>query len=138
MPLLKRNTIVAAKIETTPGTAVALTSSDAAFNVYDAKYTADIPMYERELQGSFSMLSSVAGARMARIEFSIDLYGSGTPGTPPAYANTFFVGCGMAVTSGVFSPVSEWSAMHALTMGMYEDGIFKSICGAMGTIKNIT
>src|SRR4051812_44724598 len=110
MPLLKRKTILAAKQETTMGTAVSLAAADAAFNVMDAQITHDIPPGERWGQGSLSKLASVPGARQGKVTFYVELGGSGTSGTPtPAWATTLLPACGWTVTSNVFSPTSSTS-----------------------------
>jgi hypothetical protein len=132
MPLIKRRRVLAAKIETTAGTAESLTSSEAGFNVYDVEINADIPMYERKAEGSLSMLPAVPGARSGSIKFSIDAYGSGTGGTSPTWALTLLKGCGMTESSGTFSLTSTAASMKTLTLGVYEDGLFKSLAGAMG------
>lgn len=136
MPLIKRNRVLAAKIETTPGTAVSLSGTDGAFNVYNVSVQYDVPMTARQMQGSFTNFASVPGARSAKVTFSLDHYGSGSAGTPPAWATTFLPACGFVLgTGGTYAPVSTFSSMKALSMGVYEDGLLKQIKGAMGTFK---
>ena len=59
MPLLRRKSVLAAKIESTSGTAESLSASDAAFNVFDLTMTPTIAMTPRPSQGSFSSLPAV-------------------------------------------------------------------------------
>src|SRR5258706_4816185 len=134
MPLLKRKTILAAKQETTIGTAIALAAGDAAFNVMDATISYEIPPTERWGQGSLSKLASVPGARQGKVTFYIELGGSGTGGSPtPAWATTLLPACGWLQATNAFSPTSTTSNWKTLTIGVYQDGLFKSIKGAMGT-----
>jgi hypothetical protein len=133
--LLKRRTILAAKIETTPGTAIAVTTTDGGFNAYDISYEADIPMSQRQSEGSLSMLPALPGARMAKIKFKIDGYGSGAAGTAPAWANVFLPACGFLVpVAGVFALTSDVTLMSTLTMEVFEDGLMKKAVGCMGTV----
>jgi hypothetical protein len=134
MPLLKRRTILAAKQETTMGTAVSLAAADAGFNVMNISVDFDIPSSDRQAQGSMSRITSVPGARTGKVSFEIELSGSGSSGTPtPTWATTFLPACGWAVTTNVFSPVSDVASMKTLTIGVYHDGLLKQIKGAMGT-----
>jgi hypothetical protein len=136
MTLLKRKRVLAAKIETTVGTAISLTGSDASFNAYDIMIQPEIEVEEREGQGGFGMLSSVVGGYKGKATFKIDAGWDGTS-TEPAWADTFLSGCGLVKTGQVFTPRSEapGSNVKTLTIGAYCDGVFKSICGAAGTFK---
>ncbi len=134
--MLKKRRILAAKIETTEGTPESLAAGDAVFNVYDMVITPDIPMTERRGQGNLSKLPSVPGARGGKITFSIDLHGSGNSGSPiPAWASTFLPACDMLATGNIYSFASAHSDGKCLTMGAYEDGVFKSLAGAKGTFS---
>lgn len=74
------------KIEGTPYSAETLTVHEYNLAAYNVGYDGDIPMKDRKLvRGDFSRDISVAGKRQLVITFSIDLYYSGTPATPPAY-----------------------------------------------------
>ena len=137
--ILTRKRVVAAKIETTPGTAEALTASDAAFNVFDMTIQPDVPFEQRQGQGGFSDLPGVPGARAANVEFAVELCGSGNVGSPvPAWASTFLPACGFVESASVFSPQSQApgvgsSGTQTLTIGFYEDGKKKVARGCMGT-----
>lgn len=133
MALLKRKTILAAKQETTQGTAVSLAAADGKFNAMDVDITLEVPPTERWGQGSLSKLPAVPGARKATIKFYVELVGSGTGGTDPDWASTFLPACGWIGTTSVYSPVSTVATCKTLTMGVYQDGLLKQIKGAMGT-----
>jgi hypothetical protein len=134
MPLLKRKRVLAAKIETTIGTPIALAGDDGAFNVYDPIIQATVAMVQREGQGGFGMLPSVTEGHIGTANFRTYLEWDGTA-TEPAWADTFLPACGWVKSGQVYSPRSEapGANVKTLTIGCYVDGVFKSIAGAMGT-----
>lgn len=137
MTLLKRKRVLAAKIETTPGTAIALTGTDAVFNCWDIKIDPDIEMVERMGQGGFGMIASVPGGYKGKATFKTDLNWDSSS-TEPAWADAFFPACGLVKSGGnQFYPTTEapGSNVKTLTIGCYIDGKFHSICGAVGTFK---
>lgn len=143
MALLKRKRVLAAKIETTSGTAIALTGADASFNAYDVMIQPEIAFDGREGQGSFGPIASVPGAYKGKATFKTDCGWDGTL-TEPTWADTFLPACGWvksanAAISQIFSPRSEapGTNVKTLTIGCYIDGIFKSISGAAGTFKMV-
>lgn len=133
MPLLKRKKVLAAKIETTIGTAESLTASEAAFNVYSPMIQPTLEMESREGQGGFGRLSSVPGGRVGTATFRTYLEWDGTA-TEPSWADTFFPACGWVKSGQVYTPRSEapGSNVKTLTIGCYTDGKFESIAGAVG------
>ena len=136
MVLLKRKRILAAKIETTSGTAISLAAADAAFNAYNVAIQTDIEKTPREGQGSLGHLSSVSGGYKGKVTFSIDLGWDGTA-TEPLWADTFLPACGLVKNTNTFRPSSSVpsTSVKTLTIGVYEDGLFKSIKGASGNMK---
>lgn len=133
MPLLRRKRVLAAKIETTPGTPISLSASDAVFNVFDSQITPAIEFTPREGQSSFSPLHGTLGAYGGTVTFSHEL--APGSGALPAWAATFLPACGWVATGSVYTPRTEapGTNVKTLTIGMYQDGVFKSIRGAMGT-----
>lgn len=130
-PKLMRQRILAAKIETTTGTAIALSASDAAMNIFDATFEADIESSERRGQSALSPLVPVAGKRVGKAKFKTEIVGDGASVTPWWF--TFFKACGFTNASGgILSPLSGSSTAPTLTLGLYQDGRFKSIAGASG------
>jgi len=132
-PLLRRRRVLAAKIETTPGTAESLAGSDGLFNVYDTEVQPSVEMAQRPGQGGFGMLRPVAGARSGTVSFRIDLTG----GDPlPAWATTFLPACAYVATGDVYTPVSAApgtaAGVKTLTIGSYQDGLLKMLRGCMG------
>lgn len=136
MPLLTRVRVLAAKIETTPGTAESLADADAAMNVFDPLPQPNIQFAERAGQGGFSPLKGTLGAYGGSITFMTEVVGRGTSGAGvPKWAATLLPACGFVDDgNGAFSPVSEapGSNCKALTLGCYQNGLYKQIRGAMG------
>lgn len=134
MPLLRRKSVLAAKIETTSGTAESLAAADAAFNVFDLTMTANIPMTPRPSQGSFSSLPAVPELYGGTCSFRTEIYGDGAGGVP-GWASTFLPACGWTNSAGTFSPKSETpgSNVKTLTIGAYIDGNRLLMRGCAGT-----
>lgn len=138
MTQLKRKRVLAAKIETTPGTAESLTASEAAFNVYNIIAQQEIDMDSREAQGGFGMHSSLAAGRKGRITFSVDASWDGTA-TEPSWADTFLPACGWVKSSQVYTPRTEvpGANVKTLTLAIYQDGMRKILSGAAGTFRMV-
>lgn len=134
--LLSRVRVLAAKIETTAGTAESTAAADATFNVFNAKVQPLIENEERESQGSMSQLTAVPGLRWGTATFQTEVYGDGAGGVP-AWASTFLPACGWVNSAGTFSPKSEGpgSNVKTLTIDAYINGLRKRLYGAMGTVK---
>lgn len=136
MTLLRRKRVLAAKVETTPGTAESLTASEGAFNAYNVIAQANITIEEREGQGAFNYLAGVPGARGGTLSFSVDLGWDGSA-TIPTWASVLLPGCGLVNSSGTLSPLTEvpGSNVKTLTLATYVDGVKKTLAGAMGNVQ---
>jgi len=136
MTLLKRKRVLAAKIETTAGTAEALTTSEASFNCYDIGIQTETELESREGQGSFGMRSSVPGNYKGRVTFKHDASWDGTS-TEPSWADTFLPACGWVKSGQVFTPRTEapGTNVKTLTIAVYIDGMRKLLKGCVGTFK---
>jgi hypothetical protein len=136
MTLLKRRQVLAAKIETTSGTAETLTGSEAAFNVYDVTTTQEVEMSQREAQGAFGMLTAQAEGRKGKIAFKVDASWDGTA-TEPSWADTFLPACGWVKSGQVFTPRTEapGSNVKTLSIAVYTDGRRALLYGAAGNFK---
>lgn len=134
MPLLTRLSVVAAKVETVVGTAETLTAAEGTFSAYDADIQASIEVERREDEGTLNNLTGVAGSRIGVCKFKTDIFiGSGQP----SWASTLFPGCGWVASTGVYTPRSEapGSNVKTLTVGLFENGLYKSIAGAVGNFN---
>lgn len=141
MVMLRRRKVMAAKIESTVGTAETLAAADGAFNIYNAGIQATPAFEQREGQNSFGYLSSQRGPKIGEATFRTMLEWDGS-GTEPSWAETFFPACGWVNSSGTYTPRSEapGSNVKTLTIGTYQDDgnsgiVFKSIKGAVGNFQ---
>jgi len=134
MSLLLEQRILAAKIETTPGTVEAVAAADATFNIYadGPIIECDTGFTERDGQSSFSPLPGVPQGRRGRARFSTDLVGAASA-VSPAWALTFLPGCGMVATGTSWGFVTGSSTAKNLTLVEYLDGTTRTIFGAVGT-----
>jgi len=78
MPLIKRKTVIAAKVEATVGTAETLAAAQGAYNPYNISAQPEIEVEDREDPGSFNRRKSPAGARKGTISFTTDIQWDGT------------------------------------------------------------
>jgi len=136
MPLLRRRSVFAAKVETTVGTAESLTAAEGAYNAMDVKIQPGIAMTRREGQGGFNYLPSVPEGMMGTCTVKMECAWDGA--ALPAWASVLLPACGWVETSQVFSPVTAGpgtSGVKTITIGHYKDGKRSLLSGAMGTFK---
>lgn len=138
MTILKKIRVLAAKVETTPGTAETLTAAEAAFNAYGVMFQPTIAVDPRPAQGQFGSLHGVSGARQGKATFRTDIGWSGTG--IPSWASVFLPACGWVNNgSGVFTPRSEapGTNVKTLTLACYMNGMRKMLVGAVGTFTMV-
>lgn len=138
MPLQNLRRLVLAGIETTYGTDPTLTGSNAVKLARDLEFSAvesdNVALdYLQGYMGNNQML--VTGQR-ASLRYSVDLAGSGTAGTAPAYS-AMLRACGLselitAGTSVVYKPVS--SNFDAVTHYHFLDGQRHVVTGCRGNV----
>lgn len=128
-PKLAQVRLLAAKVETTTGTAIALSGTDATLIVFDPVMEPDSPMNEREVQADLGQLTGTAGAQGGTCTFEVELTGAGAAGVP-AWASTFLPACNWANTTGTFAYARS---NVTLTIALYEDGLVRTLAGARGT-----
>jgi hypothetical protein len=135
MPLLRRRSVFAAKIEAEPGEVESLSDADGVFNCMSLLIQANIAMEEREGQGGFNYNLSVPGLRGGTATFSTEAYTDG--GATPEWASTLLPACGFVEQGGMFVPQSkgpgDGSDVQTVTIGGYVDGVFRVLAGCMGT-----
>lgn len=127
MSLLNRHRVIAAKIETTPGTAIALSASDAFF-ASDPSVDPDLSFTDRSNTGSLSNLTSIVSTQKGKASFTVEAIGGATN-----VLVTLLQGCGFSNTGGVLTPITDTSAQKTLTISLYENGRVKTIKGACGS-----
>jgi hypothetical protein len=137
MPLLRRKSVFAAKVETTVGTAESLTSAEGVFNARDFDIQPNIAVTRREGQGGFNYLAGIPEGMQGTAKIVHDLAYNGTD--IPTWASVLLPACGWVDTAGVFSPVTQGpggaAGVKTLTIGHYKDGKRALLSGAMGTFK---
>ena len=138
--ILSRRVVLAGKAETTEGTSVALAGADANNLIMEPKFDADIPMFRRKfLNNSLSPQGQIATTRGAAISFKVEVKGSGTAGTAPAFGK-YLKSCGfgetvVAATSVTYSPISDLASIPSMTLAAFPDGLKKMIKGSRGNVK---
>jgi hypothetical protein len=132
--LFYKRRILAAKIETTSGTPIALGNADAAMNVFNLVANPTAEFIQRQQQGAFGQVAGVIGLETGQFTFSTEIHDAAA-GAAPAWLQTLFAGCGLTYSAGVFSLRSEapGTNVKTLTLGCYVDGVYKQISGAAGT-----
>lgn len=140
MPLLTRKRTLLAKIEATYGTDPTPTGAANAIQVRNMSVTPIVgDSIARDLVRPFLGASeNVQGTRHVACEFEIELQGSGTAGTEPAFKD-LLAACAMTVatvasTSNTYKPNSN-SAPSSVTIYYNLDGVLHKITGARGTFK---
>jgi len=140
MSLLRKKMVLAAKLETTIGTAESLAAADAEFNVYDIEIEPEADEQARASQGSASKLPTTIGARMVNISFKVEMHGSGIASTDPDWALVLLPALGFKDAANVWTlstaaPVASANVPRTITIGAFHDGRLMTIAGCMGTGK---
>ena len=138
MPRYTRNAAILAKIETTVGTdavptggANALLVSNLSPNVLNANNVS------RDLIRSyFGGSEQLVGTANADISFDVELAGSGTAGTAPAWGPLLracaFAETVTASTRVDYTPIT--TAIESVTIYYYDDGVLHKMLGCRGTV----
>lgn len=130
--ILSRPYIFACKVETTTGTAEALTASEGGFNAMSPEITDTTPFEMREAEGSGSAMIGNPGEYSGSYTLELKVAGSGSAATLPTWAN-LFKGCGMAIGSSANALTFSTGSLTTLTLGRYRGGSIKEVlAGAAG------
>jgi len=137
MPRRIKNTIVTAKIEATAGTDALPTGAANAVLVSDVTITPlDAQSIDRALiRGYFGGSEQLVGSASVKLSYSVELAGSGTAATPPAWGQ-LLQGCAAAegsLTSPArveYTPAS--TGLKTLTQYYYDDGLVHKLLASMG------
>lgn len=138
MARMIRNTAILAKIETTYGTDAVPTGAANALLVGNASFETTYNNVGRQIIRPFmGGAEELVGTRFVKASFEVELAGSGTAGTAPAWG-PLLIGCAMAevitaATNVVYSPVS--ALFKSLTIYYYLDGLQKKMTGCMGNVS---
>lgn len=136
MQLLKK-AVLGGKVESTIGTAEALTAADCTINAYNVVINPESEFEQREGQGGFGKLASIPGARRGRATFSVDLAYDGS--AVPAWASTYLPACGLVLSTATYRPRTEapGSNVKTATIAAFIDGVRRQIYGAVGNARFI-
>lgn len=135
MPRVIRKTAILAKIETTYGTDAVPTGAANAMLISNASFEISYNNVNRDLIRPYLGGSEqLTGTRSVRATFDVEISGSGTAGTAPAYG-ALLRACGMGevVTAGNrvdYTPVS--AAFESVTIYYSVDGVLHKALGCMG------
>lgn len=137
MALLTRRRVILAKIESTYGTDSTPTGAANAILVRNLTITPlNAELIQRDLIRPYLGASpQLLAATSATVEFEVEIAGSGTAGTAPAYG-PLLRACGMAeadnATDVVYTPVSTGFA--SVTIYFNVDGVQHKLTGARGNV----
>lgn len=132
MPLIKRKKVFGIKAEAVSGTAETITASHATMNAYDVEFSPELPVENRESQGTYDApLQNVQTTRAGRITGRVDLIG-GTPTAPEWYSH-LALACGFSVSTLVATANGSENET-TVTATVHQDGVRKKISGAMGSL----
>src|SRR5512139_1458010 len=133
-----RNTVLLAKLEPTYGSDPTPTGAANAILVSDVTITPlNANNVNRDLiRGYFGGSSQLVGTANVEVQFTVELAGSGTATTPPAWG-PLLEACGFSKTvqtaSVDYTPISTFGASTAATLYYYLDGVLHEVNGARGT-----
>lgn len=122
---------LAAKIESVEGVAETLTAAEAKIRVKNLALDYEAP-FERDESVSSSLspfTGTVSGPREATLTFEVDIHGSGSNGTAPAWY-TLMSAMGWDVTTDALALNDDQG--ESLTLGWYNDGTRHLVTGARG------
>lgn len=135
-----RNTLILAKVETTPGTDASPVGGTDAVLVSDFSITPlDAQNIDRALvRGYFGGSEQLVGTASIKISFTVELAGSGTAATAPQWGD-LLQGCAHAESllstpnRVEYNPVS--TSLKTLTIYYYDDGVLHKALYCMGNVK---
>lgn len=133
-----RNTVILFKLETIIGTDAVPTGAADAVLVSNPSFTYQISNVDRDiLRSRLGASEQLVGSRSVQHSFDVEMAGSGTAGTAPAWGK-LLQACAFAevVTAGQrveYNPVS--TGFKTGTMYYYRDGVLKKMLAAMGTVQ---
>ena len=135
-----RNTAILCKIETTSGVDSVPTGAANAMLVSDLSITPlEAQNVDRDLiRGYFGASEQLVATAFVRCSFTVELAGSGTAGTAPAWGAALRA-CAVAEATLATPPRVEYTpvstALSTVTIYWYDDGVLHRVFGAMGNVR---
>jgi hypothetical protein len=123
MPFIKAKNFVAAKLETTSGTAIAVAAADFNVRIFDVQVDPEIEMYMNPFaSGRHSMGQATPGKKKCHIKFKVNMQCGSALGTAPTMGK-FLKACGatetlVASTSVTYTPVATNDHGNNISMTM--------------------
>lgn len=143
--MLTRRSVIAGAIETTEGTAEAITVADAGIVVINPKFTPNFETDKRDdvVSSSLSPFQPIAGAKSGKFSFQAEVKGAGAAYSAlvkPALGK-YLRACGYAETivttagaeTATYLPAS--TGVPSMTIWFYHDGVVKKLKGCRGNAK---
>ncbi len=136
MPILVQKTQLAAKLEASEGSPETPAAADALL-IINPNFTPQIETHEQNLISSdLSRYKSLTGRRSGKINFDVQLKGSGAAGVAPEWGKLLKV-CGFyediaAGISVTYTPTS--AGIPSITLSVYMDGLLLKLWGARGSV----
>lgn len=137
MPRYIRNTAILAKIETTEGVDAVPTGAANALLVSDMTIT---PLNAQNVDRAlvrpyFGASEQLVGTASVEVQFTVELAGSGTAATAPAWG-ALLRACGFAETVSTFVAYAPDTPANqkSLTIYWYDDGVLHKLLGAKGNV----
>lgn len=132
-PLSRRKRILGFKVETTVGTPVTPTGSDAITPCYDVELLSDTEYEERTGNGILPQFPGVPGGETGTLKFKTDICGGSSL---PPWMSVLLAGCAVGASSLVCTPEFNFpgqGATKSLTFYSWQSGQLKCLYGAAGT-----
>ena len=135
--ILKRNSQIALKLESTEGVPETLSAADATMLASDPQFSAEIVRYTRNpSRGVMSRIPATIGKKTGKISWYVDLAGSGSAHTEASWFDAI-TACGMKVdpTTAGFDITPDSTCPPSATVELRQDGVVYRIFGARGSWK---
>lgn len=137
--MLRRRTVVAAKIESTYGDDASPVSATDSMLCYDADWKPGLEDIERNpYRSSLSRLMPRKGVQSGTLTFKTEILGSGTVGTAPAIS-PILRACGYKIASDaagvVYYPEDDQTLMPSCTIYVWMDGYKFVLLGCRGNVE---
>lgn len=136
-PRQNRKKWIAVKIESQKGVAESVDGDDAKILAFDLNIDQENEFEDRAPFGlTMGKIDAVPSEYAGRCRFRVELRGSGTAATRPVWANAL-LGCGFKETADgylTWAQTSDIDTQSTVTIVVWEDGVRKSIIGAMGNV----
>jgi hypothetical protein len=137
MPRYTRNTVLLAKVEAAYGTDSTPTGAEAMLCSKPQLTPLNAQNVPRDVNlGYMGSKEHLVGSRFMEMSFDIELVGSGTAGTGPAWGD-LMLACGWSETETATIRVDYVlvsSAFQSASLYWYDDGLLHKMLGARGTV----